>query len=89
MSLEVASQGQKLFVFGDAAGHYLLSLRFSQAYLGFDMDKAEAVRTRARLFQRVAEERSLVTAYHFPWPALGRIRRQGEGYEFVPAFFEF
>jgi hypothetical protein len=53
------------------------------------MDKAEAVRTRARLFQRVAEERSLVTAYHFPWPALGRIRRQGEGYEFVPAFFEF
>jgi glyoxylase-like metal-dependent hydrolase (beta-lactamase superfamily II) len=89
MSLEVASQGQKLFVFGDAARHYLLSLRFSQAYLGFDMDKAEAVRTRARLFQRVAEERSLVTAYHFPWPALGRIRRQGEGYEFAPAFFEF
>lgn len=89
MSLEVLSQGKRLFVFGDAAGHHLLSLRFPQAYLGFDMDKAEVVRTRARLFQKVSQEQSLVTAYHFPWPALGYIRRAGEGYEFVPAFFEF
>ncbi|GGM94778.1 Zn-dependent hydrolase [Thermus composti] len=89
MSLEVVSQGKKLFVFGDAAGHYLLSLRFPQAYLGFDMDKARVVETRARLFRKVSEEKSLITAYHFPWPALGYIRREGEGYAFVPAFFEF
>ncbi|MDW8017655.1 MAG: MBL fold metallo-hydrolase [Thermus sp.] len=89
MSLEVLSQNQRLFVFGDAAGHHLLSLRFPQAYLGFDMDREGVVRTRARLFQKVAQEGHLVTAYHFPWPAVGRIRRAGEGYEFVPAFFEF
>ncbi|WP_337844842.1 MBL fold metallo-hydrolase [Thermus sp.] len=89
MSLEVLSEGKKLFIFGDAAGHYLLSLRFPQAYLGFDMDKAQVVATRARLFRRVAEEKSLLTAYHFPWPALGYLRPLGEGYGFVPAFFRF
>lgn len=89
MSLEVLSQGRRLFVFGDAAGHYFLSLRFPQAYLGFDMDREEVVRTRARLFGKVAEERSLITAYHFPWPGLGYLHRAGEGYEFVPVFFEF
>ena len=89
MSLEAISEGKRLFIFGDAAGHYLLSLRFPQAYLAFDMDKAQVVRTRARLFQKVSEERSLITAYHFPWPAVGYIRREGEGYAFVPAFFEF
>ena len=89
MSLEAISEGKRLFIFGVAAGHYLLSLRFPQAYLAFDMDKAQVVRTRARLFQKVSEERSLITAYHFPWPAVGYIRREGEGYAFVPAFFEF
>ncbi len=89
MSLEVLSEGQKLFIFGDAAGHYLLSLRFPQAYLGFDMDRAQVVATRARLFRKVAEEKALLTAYHFPWPALGYLRPLGEGYEFVPAFFRF
>lgn len=89
MSLEVLSQGRRLFIFGDAAGHFLLSLRFPQAYLGFDMDKELAVRTRARLLRKVSQERSLVTAYHFPWPGLGHIRPLGEGFEFVPAFFEF
>lgn len=52
-------------------------------------DGEEVVRTRARLFGKVAEERSLITAYHFPWPGLGYLHRAGEGYEFVPAFFEF
>lgn len=89
MSLEVLSQGRRLFIFGDAAGHFLLSLRFPQAYLGFDMDRELVVRTRARLFQKVSQEMSLVTAYHFPWPGLGYIRPSGEGYEFVPVFFEF
>ncbi|GAA6754745.1 MAG: MBL fold metallo-hydrolase [Thermus sp.] len=89
MSLEALSEGKKLFIFGDAAGHYLLSLRFPQAYLGFDMDKELVVRTRARLFQKVSEEKTLITAYHFPWPAVGHLRREGEGYTFVPVFFEF
>lgn len=30
-------------------------------------------------------ERHAVFAYHFPFPGLGRLRRDGEGYAWLPA----
>jgi glyoxylase-like metal-dependent hydrolase (beta-lactamase superfamily II) len=90
LSVLVASGTQQMMVFGDAAGHYLLSLQYPQAVLGFDNDKQMVVGTRARLFERVSTERMLVTAYHFPFPATGYIRKRAAGgYEFVPAALQF
>jgi glyoxylase-like metal-dependent hydrolase (beta-lactamase superfamily II) len=89
-SVLVSSGKEQLFAFGDAAGHYLLSLIYPEAYLGFDADKALVVQTRAKLFDRVSSEKTLVSGYHFPWPAIGYIRkRTAGGYEFVPAAFSF
>jgi glyoxylase-like metal-dependent hydrolase (beta-lactamase superfamily II) len=86
----IASGSSQMMLFGDAAGHYLLSLMYPEAYLGFDADKSVVLATRAKLFDRVSSEKMLVTAYHFPWPAVGYIRkRSAGGYEFVPAAFSF
>ena len=86
----ISSGSSQMMLFGDAAGHYLLSLMYPEAYLGFDADKATVVATRAKLFDRAASEKMLVTAYHFPWPAVGYIRKRvAGGYEFVPAAFSF
>jgi glyoxylase-like metal-dependent hydrolase (beta-lactamase superfamily II) len=86
----LASGSSQMMLFGDAAGHYLLSLMYPEAYLGFDADKAVVVATRAKLFDRVASEKMLVTGYHFPFPAVGYIRKRAAGgYEFVPAAFSF
>jgi len=30
-----------------------------------------------------------VVGYHFAWPGVGYVRRSGNAYEFVPAFFVF
>ena len=58
--------------------------------MGFDNDKQLVVQTRAKLFDRVSSEKMLVTAYHFPWPGAGYIRKRAAGgYEFVPAAFSF
>ncbi len=90
MSVLVSSGKDQMMVFGDAAGHFLLSLQYPQAYLGFDNDKQLVVQTRAKLFDRVSSEKMLVTAYHFPWPGAGYIRKRAAGgYEFVPAAFSF
>lgn len=45
--------------------------------------------TRARLWQAAAAERIMVVGYHFAWPGVGYVRRAGNAYEFVPAFFTF
>lgn len=87
LSVRVQSGNESLLVFGDAAGHFLLSLRHLGSYLVFDMNGPQAAAVRRRLFAEVADQGTLVTAYHFPFPAVGRIRRVDDHFEFVPALW--
>jgi glyoxylase-like metal-dependent hydrolase (beta-lactamase superfamily II) len=89
LAVQVASGNQTLWHLGDSGGHALLSLRFPDHYLGFDSDPQKAVATRARLWQAAAADGISVVGYHFPWPAVGKIRKSGSAYEYVPAFFLF
>ncbi|MBZ0279772.1 MAG: MBL fold metallo-hydrolase [Anaerolineae bacterium] len=44
----------------------------------FDMQPDVSAKTRKALFERAADQNLLLTAYHFPFPGLGRISRDGE-----------
>ena len=50
-----------------------------------DADPVLAETTRHRLFDRAVSEKSLVTGYHFPFPAVGTIVPGSATYTFVPA----
>jgi glyoxylase-like metal-dependent hydrolase (beta-lactamase superfamily II) len=89
MAVLVTSGSAGLMHFGDAGGHFLLSLRFPEHYLGFDADRELVVRTRREMFDRAAADRLIVVGYHFPWPGVGYIRRRETYFEFVPAVFSF
>ena len=41
--------------------------------------------TRRRLLDRVVAGSTVVTGYHFPFPAAGKIVKDGDSYAFVPA----
>lgn len=45
----------------------------------FDHHPDQAAQTRAALFRQAAADDLLVLAYHFPWPGLGRVRRDAAG----------
>ena len=51
----------------------------------FDQDGAMAAATRRKVYDMLAAERLPVQGYHFPFPALGRIEKAGNGYRVVPA----
>ena len=51
------------------------------AAFDFDADVAEA--SRRRVLDRVAVDRMRVSGYHFPFPAIGHIAKEGNGYRFV------
>jgi glyoxylase-like metal-dependent hydrolase (beta-lactamase superfamily II) len=84
LSVLITSGREKMMAYGDAGGHQILSLRHVGSYLAFDTDGPRAATARQRLFAEAATERYLVTAYHFPFPAIGRIRRREDYFEFVP-----
>jgi hypothetical protein len=40
--------------------------------------------TRLKALGMLADQRIAVLAYHFPWPGVGHVARQGEGFRYYP-----
>ena len=45
----------------------------------FDVDKEQAAKTRARMFNMVAGDRVAVSGFHMPFPSIGFIERRPDG----------
>lgn len=78
--------GQDAMVFiGDTVHVNTVQLPQPGVTIVYDVvpDQASAVRRQA--FDRFAQERTLVAAPHMPFPGIGRLRRDGDGYAWVPA----
>lgn len=81
----VVSSGTEQLLHGvDFAHYYAAVLPHPDWSPSFDADPALAAQTRRRLLDRMAADRALVYAYHFPFPGLGHIRAEGQGYAWVP-----
>lgn len=51
----------------------------------FDIDPVQVAVTRKQLLERAVAEEILVAAFHFPFPGLGYVVRQGETWQWQPA----
>jgi glyoxylase-like metal-dependent hydrolase (beta-lactamase superfamily II) len=83
MSVHVASDGEELVITGDAITHAVLSFAHPDWHSGFDGDRDKAVATRRRLMDLMATDRPLVLGYHFPFPGVGHVAREGDAYRWV------
>jgi glyoxylase-like metal-dependent hydrolase (beta-lactamase superfamily II) len=75
---------EQLMVLSDTTQHPALFARHPEWQPQFDIDGPLAVTTRKKLLDRAAADRTLVTGYHFPFPACGHILKTATGYEHVP-----
>lgn len=83
MSFMIASQGRTLFNLADVAHHHIVSLERPAAEFMFDGDAKQAIQTRLRVFDMLSKDRVQTVAYHFPFPGVGYIARQGEAFRYV------
>ena len=85
-SFIIASGNDKLLVQADVtSGIASVFVRHPDWFGGGDMDGPMAVATRRKLYDMLAAEQMLMTGYHLPSPAIGRIEKSGAGYRFLPA----
>jgi glyoxylase-like metal-dependent hydrolase (beta-lactamase superfamily II) len=89
MSLRVDSGDQSLIAMGDAMTHAYTNFAHPAWYNGFDSDGEQTVATRKRLLDMCAEDRIAILGYHFPFPGVGHVQRDGDAYRFVPALWQF
>lgn len=85
MAFVVTSGGKTLVNTGDVAHHHLLSTQRPRAAFSYDTDGAQGVATRLKMFDMLATDRIPLVSYHFPWPGLGHIAKQGDAYRYYPA----
>jgi glyoxylase-like metal-dependent hydrolase (beta-lactamase superfamily II) len=83
MSFMIASQGKSLFNLADVAHHSIISLERPKAEFMFDGDKQQAVQTRLRILDMLASGKTQIVAYHFPFPGVGFVAKQGDGFRYV------
>jgi hypothetical protein len=50
----------------------------------FDNDGPLAVTTRHKIYDMAAAEKMAVIGYHFPFPCVGHVEKDGAGYRLVP-----
>jgi glyoxylase-like metal-dependent hydrolase (beta-lactamase superfamily II) len=79
----ITSGRSSLLYVGDAVHHFVVSLRKPGWPNGFDGDAATAEASRSALLADAAKSGQLLYAVHFPFPGLGKVQRQGEGYVWV------
>jgi len=84
MSFVVASGSSRILVQSDVTNIPALFLRNPDWQVMFDNDPATAVATRHKLYDMAAAEKMLITGYHFPFPCVGHVEKDGSGYRLVP-----
>lgn len=81
---EIASGADRLLYIGDAMHHSVVSVQRPDWTIQFDGDSETAKASRKALLARAADQNLRLYAGHFPFPGLGRIRREGDGFVWVP-----
>lgn len=81
---EIVSGDARLLYIGDAAHHSVVSVQRPDWTIAYDENAPLAQTRRRALLQRAADDDLRVYAVHFPFPGLGQVRVQGEGFVWVP-----
>jgi glyoxylase-like metal-dependent hydrolase (beta-lactamase superfamily II) len=83
-SFVVASGSGKMFVQSDVTNIPELFLRNPEWHVAFDIDPVKAVATRRRFYDMASAEKTLIAGFHFSFPSMGYVEKDGTNYRLVP-----
>ena len=83
---EFSSEGQRILFWGDIIHAQRVQLQHPEVTAIFDIDQTSAAATRNQLLPKLAREGVVIAGPHM-FPALGRVRKEGSGYIWVPVVF--
>ena len=87
-SFVVSSGGKSLFLVGDLTHHVIL-IEKPQMEVAFDTDPKQGVTTRIKAMDMLAAQRMPALVYHLPFPGIGHLAKQGDGFRYVAEPMQF
>lgn len=88
MGYMIESGGERVMLIADTANHFIWSVQNPDWEVRFDADKAQAAATRRKVFGMLAADKVPFIGYHMPFPALGYVAAEGDGFRYVPASYQ-
>ncbi len=86
-SLVIASGSDKMFLQGDVSHFPALFVRNPGWHVWFDYEPAAAEATRRKIYDMLVAEKMLMQGFHYPFPAVARIEKSGDGYREIPVLW--
>ncbi|MBX9711443.1 MAG: MBL fold metallo-hydrolase [Xanthobacteraceae bacterium] len=84
-SYVLSSGSDRVFIQSDVTNNPDLFVRNPGWHANFDQDGDMAESTRRKVYDMLVVEKLKVQGFHYPFPALGNIEKDGNGYRLVPA----
>lgn len=81
---DIGSGDQRVLIIGDLIHLPGIQLPNPRVAVTYDIDPDKAVASRLRLFNFAADEGMPVASMHIPFPGVGTLARDGEGFSFTP-----
>jgi glyoxylase-like metal-dependent hydrolase (beta-lactamase superfamily II) len=80
----IDSGGKQLSYVADLAHHPVLLLQKPLTEFKYDTDPKQSAQSRVKVLSMLAEKKIPLLAYHFAWPGIGHVAKQGDGFRFYP-----
>jgi glyoxylase-like metal-dependent hydrolase (beta-lactamase superfamily II) len=83
-SFRLASDNAHLIVQGDVCNNPSVFMHHADWQAAFDNDPNLTIATRKKFFDMLAADKSTVAGYHFSFPSVGHVEKDGANYRLVP-----
>jgi glyoxylase-like metal-dependent hydrolase (beta-lactamase superfamily II) len=89
MSVHIGSGSEEMLLTADVIVDSTVSFLHPEWAFGFDLDVPLATKARIAFLDRAAADKTLVGSYHLPFPGFGHVVREGSGYRWLPADWQW
>src|SRR5246127_3329959 len=89
ISVHISSGSEEMLLAGDVVVDSEVSFLHPEWPFGFDIDVPMGTKTRRVSLARAATDKPLVGSYHLPFPGFGHVVREGSGYRWLPADWQW
>ena len=80
----ISSGGKQLCYIGDLTHHAVLLMQKPLTEFAYDTDPKQSAQSRVKALNMLATNRVPILAYHFAWPGIGHVAKQGDGFRYYP-----
>jgi hypothetical protein len=65
--------------------HHTVLIEKPRIEVNFDTDAKQGAESRVKLLDMLAAQKIPMLGYHMPWPGIGHVAKQGDGFRWAPS----